>query len=316
MHPPPTDTGTGRRSGHGRRCHGAPAARPTAWPAISDPTRPSGPTYTSAPLGDALEILGVPEVVLHLAASVPVATVVVRLADVAPDGTSAQVGAGILNLTHRRSHERPEPLEPGRIEEVRVPLRPAGYRFLPGHRLRLSVASAAWPVIWPSPEAAEFELWRGRPTLSRLILPVVPPAGGPGDAPVPAFKTSPPDLAEVGSEGDGDPPVWQIREDVIDGSVTVTIHDGGEDLLDDGRRLYSAETLRLTAHDADPAQASLSADVVYRWHELAFDTEIRARSRQSSDASAFDLRVELEVDLDGEPFFRRDWHERIPRDLV
>ena len=98
--------------------------------------------------------------------------------------------------------------------------------------------------------------------------------------------------------------------------MTVTIHDGGEDLLDDGRRLYAAETLRLTASDADPARASLAADVVYRWHERTFDTEIRARSRQTSDRSSFDLRVELEVDLDGEPFFRRDWQASIPRRLV
>ena len=275
-----------------------------------------GPTYTSAPLEDAIEILGVPEVVLHLAVSAPVATAVVRLTDVAPDGTSAQVSAGILNLTHRRSHEHPERLDPGRVEEIRVSLRPAGYRFLSGHRIRVSVASSAWPVIWPSPQVAEFELWHGRMNPSRLILPVVPPAGGPGDLPVPAFKTTPPELVEVGAEGEGDSPVWQVQEDVIAGTVTVTIHDGGEDILADGRRLYSAETLRLTASDSDPAHASLSADVVYRWHEQAFDTEIRARSLQTSDASAFDLHVELEVDLDGEPFFRRAWQESIPRRLV
>ena len=279
------------------------------------PDESLGPTYTSAPVESALEIFGVPVVVLHLGVSASVATAVVRLADVAPDGTSAQVSAGILNLTHRRSHEHPEPLEPGRVEEIRVSLRPAGYRFLPGHRLRVSVASAAWPVIWPSPEAAEFELWHGPATPSRLILPVVPPAG-PGDAPVPAFKTTPPDLITVGGEGAADTPIWEIRENVIDGSTTVTIHDGGEDLLEDGRRLYSAETLRLAARDADPARANLSAEVVYRWHEQTFDTEIRARSRQTSDASAFSLTVELEVDLDGEPFFQREWHESIPRRLV
>ncbi len=103
---------------------------------------------------------------------------------------------------------------------------------------------------------------------------------------------------------------------MIAGTVTVTIHDGGEDVLDDGRRLYSAETLELTARDADPAHASLEADVVYRWREHAFATEIRARSRQTSDAEAFDLAVELEVDLDGEPFFRREWRETIERRLV
>ncbi len=280
------------------------------------PDESLGPTFTSRPLDAALAILGVPEVVLHLAASAPVASVVVRLADVAPNGTSAQVSAGILNLTHRSSHEHPQPLEPGRVEPIGISLRPAGYRFLPGHRIRVSVASSAWPVIWPSPEPADFELWHGPATPSRLILPVVPPAGGPGDVPPPAWKSSPPELLEVGAEGAGDPPIWQIEEDVIGGTVTVTIHDGGEDELDDGRRLYSAETLRLTAGDGNPAHARLEADVVYRWHERSFDTEIRARSLQTSDASSFDLRVELDVDLDGEPFFRREWREKIPRRLV
>ena len=240
----------------------------------------------------------------------------VRLTDVAPDGTSAQVSAGILNLTHRRSHDRPEPLTEGLVEEVRVGLRPAGYRFLAGNRIRVSVASAAWPVIWPSPDPATFELHAGGDRPSRLILPVIPAAGGPGDVPVPSFKTTPPAVPEVGGEGAADPPIWRIAEDVVNGTVTVTIHDGGEDILDDGRRLYAAETLELTARDATPAVATMAADVVYRWHEHAFSTEIRARSRQTSDHEAFDLSVDLEVDVDGEAFFRRSWHESIPRRLV
>jgi hypothetical protein len=280
------------------------------------PDESLGPTYTSGPLEAAVEILGVPEVVLHLAVSAPVATAVVRLTDIAPDGASAQVSAGILNLTHRRSHERPEPLEPGEVEEIRVGLRTAGYRFAPGHRIRVSVASSAWPVAWPSPFAADFELHRGPATPSRLILPVVPPAGGPGDVPVPAFKATPPDQPPVGGEGVADEPVWRITDDVIGRTVTVTIHDGGEDVLDDGRRLYSAETMTLTASDADPGRASLDADVVYRWHERDFATEIRARSTQVSDARAFQLTVDLEVDLDGEPFFRRAWSGSIERRLV
>jgi hypothetical protein len=182
--------------------------------------------------------------------------------------------------------------------------------------VRISVASGAWPVIWPSPYPAAFELWHGPANPSHLILPVVPPAGGPGDAVIPAFKVTPPELVEAGSEGEGDPPIWQVHEDVIAGTVAVTIHDGGEDTLADGRRLYSAETLRLTARDADPARAEMAADVVYRWHERDFETDIRARARQTSDAQAFDLAVELEVDLDGKPFFRRGWRESIPRRLV
>ncbi len=280
------------------------------------PDESLGPAFTSEPLEEAFSILGVPAVVLHLSVSAPVATAVVRLTDVAPDGTSAQVSAGILNLTHRRSHEHPEPLTPGSIEEVRIELRPAGYRFAAGQRIRVSVASSAWPVIWPSPSPATFELHRAAATPSRLLLPVVPSAGGSGDVAVPAFKTSPPDEPDVGGDGSADQPVWQITTDVIDDTVTVTIHDGGEEVLGDGRRLYAAETLVLTASGADPARAVMRADVVYRWQEHTFDTEIRASSVQTSGAAAFDLAVELEVDVDGEPFFRREWRESIERRLV
>jgi hypothetical protein len=178
------------------------------------------------------------------------------------------------------------------------------------------VASSAWPVIWPSPYEATFKLHRGEATPSRLVLPVIPPAGGQGDLPVPAFKTTPPDAPTFDGGGASDEPVWRITEDVIGGTVTVSVHDGGEDVLEDGRRLYAAETLTMTASDADPASASLDADVVYRWHEHAFDTEIRARSTQTSDVDAFHLQVELEVDLDGDPFFRREWSETIERRLV
>jgi putative CocE/NonD family hydrolase len=280
------------------------------------PDEAFGPVFTSEPLEAPVSILGLPEVVLHLVVSTPVATAVVRLADVAPDGTSAQVTAGILNLTHRRSHAQPEPLEPGRVEEVHVRLRGAGYRFAPGHRIRVSLASSAWPVVWPSPFLTEFELHGGAATPSRLILPVVPDAGGPGDLPPPAFRTAPADVPDVSLGGSSDQPRWEILEDVIDGSVTVTIHDGGSDALHDGRRLYAAETIWLTARNDEPGRALLDADVVYRWWEHDHTIEIRARSTQSSDDTAFDLSVDLEVDLDGASFFTRRWEERIPRDLV
>jgi hypothetical protein len=280
------------------------------------PDEALGPTYTSDPLDTAVEVLGVPEVVLHLSVSVPVATAVVRLTDVAPDGTSAQVTAGILNLTHRRSHENPEALDPGRVEEIRVAMRPTGYRFLAGHRIRVSVGSSAWPVIWPSPYAAEFTLHHGPATPSRLTLPVIPPTGGPGDVPVPAFKTTPPDAPAFDGGGSTDEAVWRITDDVIGGTVTVSVHDGGEDFLEDGRRLYAAETLTMTASDAEPARAILEADVVYRWSEHDFETEIRARSTQTSDAVSFHLDIDLEVDVDGESFVRRAWNETIERRLV
>jgi hypothetical protein len=60
----------------------------------------------------------------------------------------------------------------------------------------------------------------------------------------------------------------------------------------------------------------MDADVIYRWQERDAVAEIRARSRQTSDAMDFHLTVDLDVTLDGEPFFRRSWTESIPRRLV
>ena len=46
------------------------------------------------------------------------------------------------------------------------------------------------------------------------------------------------------------------------------------------------------------------------------DVDIRAIGGIESDAEAFDVRVALTVRLDDEPFFEREWRERIPRRLV
>ena len=77
-------------------------------------------TFDSEPLAEPLEILGLPEATLELAVDRPVALVVVRLCDVFPDGTSALVTRGLLNLTHRA-----EPRESGGAR-ARPPLRGAG----------------------------------------------------------------------------------------------------------------------------------------------------------------------------------------------
>jgi hypothetical protein len=79
----------------------------------------------------------------------------------------------------------------------------------------------------------------------------------------------------------------------------------------------------MTAWDDEPARAELDADVVYRWQERESGRdgeltriEIRAVSRQRSTVSDFELSVRLEVEVDGDRFFERDWRETIPRNLV
>ena len=97
--------------------------------------------------------------ILYLSATMPVATCVVRLSEVSPDGG---VGA--------RRDGGPEPDPPAlghatrsrcRWIRARRPSRcgsrcaPRGYRFTPGHRIRLTVLTSYWPALWPSPFPGE-----------------------------------------------------------------------------------------------------------------------------------------------------------------
>jgi hypothetical protein len=193
-------------------------------------------------------------------------------------------------------------------------MRSAGYRFLPGHRIRLSVASSYWPVIWPSPTPGEYGLHLGGATPSRLVLPIVAPAASPID--VPPFKTTPAGVVERGSYS-GEPPTWRIVDDVIDGSVTVTSSEFGESVMPDGRtRLYTGERLEMTARDDDPAHARMHNEVVYRLSEDGSEILILASGTIRSTESDFHMNVGLTVTIDAAPFFERGWLESIPRRLV
>ena len=79
-----------------------------------------------------VELLGAPVAELELAADRPVALLAARLSDVAPDGAATRVSYGLLNLTHRESHEHPTPLQPGRRYRVRLQLNDVGQAFPPG----------------------------------------------------------------------------------------------------------------------------------------------------------------------------------------
>ena len=73
-----------------------------------------------------------------------------RLNDVFPDGRVSRVTYGVLNLTHRKSHEFPEPMKPGRKTVVTVALNDVAYSFRKGHRMRVAISTTYWPMIWPS----------------------------------------------------------------------------------------------------------------------------------------------------------------------
>ncbi len=69
----------------------------------------------------------------------------VKLADVAPDGTSVCVAWGCLRASHGADPGAPAPLVPCAVARYEIELTPAFHSFEPGHRIRLVLASADYP---------------------------------------------------------------------------------------------------------------------------------------------------------------------------
>ena len=127
--------------------------------------------FDTPPLQEDIEILGAPEVELLLRSNKPVAMVAARISDVAPSGRATRVTYGLLNLTHRDSHEAPEALRIDCKYGVKVMLNHVAQRFPAGNRIRLAISTSYWPLAWPSPEPARLTIDSHE---GRLMLPVRP----------------------------------------------------------------------------------------------------------------------------------------------
>ncbi len=267
--------------------------------------------FTTPPLVQALPLLGWPRVILHAASSARVATFVAKLADVAPDGRSALIVDGSLNATRRQSYTDPEPLTPGTVYELDIPMNPTGWVVPAGHRIRLAIASADFPNLWPTPERAANRVYRGGAHPSRLVLPVAPPSS----LPAPVFLP-PPKMREP-AKSYAEPPTLQAIADQITGTVTVTSHSGSTLVLPENRgSLISKRDFRCTASPRDPAQASIVGIHTFTLEREDGTFEVVGESTIRATATTFHIVVNLTVTRNGKLFFQKNWLASEPRRLL
>jgi predicted acyl esterase len=91
-------------------------------------------SYTTAPLGSDVEVIGEVSAEIWFRSSLRHADVFARLCDVDPDGRSRNVCDGLVSLTGADE-----------LSCARVRLWPTAHRFRAGHRIRLQVSSGAFP---------------------------------------------------------------------------------------------------------------------------------------------------------------------------
>jgi uncharacterized protein len=264
--------------------------------------------FTSDPLQERLEILGSPSVTLEVSADRELALVAARLCDVSPTGASTLVARGLLNLTHRSGSAEPQPLEPGKVETVRVPLDAAAYAFRPGHRLRLAVSPTYWPWAWPSPEPVTLAIRIGG--ASCLELPVRPPRNEDGHATV--FAKAPDLNAANGTS------TRTLSHDERSGRRTITLDRirGRRRARADGLEVEGAQKDIFTVVDGDPLSATVVCRRSMEMHRDGWSARVETRSTMSADAEAFRLVNLVEAFENDERIYARESAFEVPRDLV
>lgn len=101
--------------------------------------------FTSEPLEEGLEVTGFIKAVFYLSSSAPDTDLVAVLQDVHPDGRAFDVVDGILRARYREGFDREVMMEPGKVYRIEVDLDASSNWFVPGHRIRLQIASSAFP---------------------------------------------------------------------------------------------------------------------------------------------------------------------------
>jgi uncharacterized protein len=266
--------------------------------------------FDSMPMSKPLRVLGECRVHLRIAADQPQAMVAVRLCDLAPDGTSALITFGILNLSHRDSDEFPTPLKPGKFYDVVVDLKPIAQIVPRGHRLRLAVSSSYWPMLWPSPEIVTLKIDTGK---SRIDLPVLETIVGLGGV---EFKE-----AEYAKPGSVTVlvPAKETRElyfDVASQHQSFDIKsDDGRYIIDEiGTEVASTRNKFYEINRNDPSSVKTTIRCSQEFRRGNWNARVETEVIVSSDRTHFHITGTVKTFDHDVPFENRDFAETITRD--
>jgi putative CocE/NonD family hydrolase len=242
-------------------------------------------TFETDPLSAPLELTGTGRIGVRRESSVAPHVFSARVVDVAPDGSGRLVTHGTVRLA-----------DEGTTDEVlRVPLQPRSHVFEAGHRIRLSLAAAHFPVTRPENGHGAMTVRSTPSAPTRLSFPgrersdagdvtfedrVAMPAPDPSSTTVTPFRRD-------GSSG------WAVtREHTTDGVEVRKEVDAVVDLPHAASMRRSARS-RAAVDPRDPTTASASNRL-----ELVTDygdevVRVVAENRIGNPATAVETRVEV-----------------------
>ncbi len=256
--------------------------------------------FDSKPLDSDLEILGYPLARIRIGVNVPVAKLAVRLTEVLPNGKSWLVSYGILNLTHRESHEHPTALKPGELYDVQVPLYMVAHRFKKGSRIRAALSESLWPLVWPSPEIATLTVDLGA---SSLVLPVRPTPAREAVFPIPVIRSS-------GSS----PYTHTVMGPGTEANLTSPLKST---LIPEiGTVVETQSSERLVIKEGQPNSSAWTQENMTAWKRGDWDCTVSASFELTSTPEEFRLTEVLRAKKGDTEIFKREQFSTIKRDLL
>jgi putative CocE/NonD family hydrolase len=263
--------------------------------------------FRTPALEDDLEILGAPLLRLRISADQPVAKLAARLVEMTADGRSWLVSSGLLNLTHRDSHARPEPLVPGEAYDVEVSLAAIAHRFRAGSRIGLALSESLWPLVWPSPQVVTLSLTLG--AASTLMLPVRPMEAEAAVFSIPERHTPPGDKARRPTT---------ITEPVAPGRYRIELESPPTptQLKSTGTSLARGRREVSQMAEGDPNSCVWAHRASSRWTRGDWDCAVEAAYELRSTAEDFQLIESLTARRGDRVVFEARTESRIRRNLV
>lgn len=289
------------------------------WIDVAPDQRPGDSTalvYQSAPFTAETQILGRPVVRLEAAVDASRANFVVKLSDVAPDGSTTMITGGAINGAHRKSSVEPQAMVPGQRYTLDVPMHFTSWIFQPGHRLSVSVANAMFPAYWPSADAVEMRLavGEGGSTLTLPVLPAQPQSAAEraavrvGSRNVGVAEAEEAGTGAAATTWNGPRSSRHSRDDIARTTTVRRTFQWFNPEVED-------VTVEFTVDDDDPAKSSFVGTAFIRSEWRGQKIELRGTTEIVSDATTFNYRHLRQLLRDGQVVREREWTERVPRDF-
>ena len=267
-------------------------------------------TFETGPLAEARDYLGMPRLRLVLKSDAPLANLCARIVDVHPDGSSLRVAYGVLNLAHRRSSEHPEPLAPGEATEIEMDLDALGYRFAPGHRIRLSLSTSYWPIMLPPPYDATLAIDTGS---IELRLPKLGAAERiemkePDDPdPLPDYIEHLPAATRRG-----------VTRELSTGRTVYRIHEdtGRHEHPDTGLATRQVREEEWSIEEGDPLSMTGDARWICDMAREGWFVRTMSSARITCSADSWIISATIRAFDGDEQIFEKDFEKVVPRDMM